>query len=79
MTGSRTIKVTPGGVTALGVILILFGVCGLPFMGLGTIGIVLGIVLMVVIKEQRTVNYCVPCSTGSSATPPTSNENLAGV
>ena len=55
------LRTTPGGVIAIGVILIVFGVLGLPFFGLGTIGIALGIVLMVAIKNQKPITRCEKC------------------
>jgi hypothetical protein len=59
----ETAKVTPGGIVAMGVLLIVGGVIGLPFLGLGIIGIVLGIVLLVAVKSDVTVLRCGKCKT----------------
>lgn len=55
------LKHTPGGMVALGTILIVFGVFGLPFFGLGVLGIVAGIVIMAVVKHTDMVPRCTKC------------------
>lgn len=55
------IKYVPGGIVAIGVILIVFGVLGLPFFGLGTIGIIAGIVLLAVVRSERPILRCGSC------------------
>lgn len=56
-------KATPGVVIAIGVVLIIGGIVGIPFFGLGFIGIIIGIVLMVAIKEDRALLRCGKCGT----------------
>lgn len=57
-------KVNSGGITFLGVILIVFGVLGLPLMGLGVIGIIAGIIILATVKN-KTVEFlkCAKCGT----------------
>jgi hypothetical protein len=56
-----TVKYIPGGIIAIGVILIVFGFFGLPFFGLGTIGIISGIVLLAVVRSERPIMRCSRC------------------
>ncbi len=54
-------KETPGGIIAVGVILIVIGVPTIFAFGLGFIFIIAGIVLMVAVKQDHPILRCSKC------------------